>query len=127
MNIFIVDDDELLCFILKKQIGKFDSFEIWGTATNGLKALEALKDAHEKNTGLPDLILLDINMPVMDGWEFLDAFGEFASNLSEVPKICILSSSINRDDHDKSKTYKEVNQFFTKPLLDSDIETLGKI
>lgn len=127
MNIFIVDDDDLLCFILKKQIGKFDNLDIWNTASNGSKALEMLRDAHEKNDVLPDVILLDINMPVMDGWEFLDAFVKLAPELSSVPKICILSSSINRDDHEKSETYKEVKQFFTKPLLDSDIAELANM
>jgi len=127
MDIFIVDDDELLCFILKKQIGKFDNFHIWNTAANGRTALETLKAANDENAALPDLILLDINMPVMDGWEFLDAFSKLAPQLPSVPKICILSSSINRDDREKSNTYKEVSKFFTKPLLDSDIKELGNL
>lgn len=127
MNIFIVDDDELLCFILKKQIGKFDNFDIWNTASNGSKALEMLREASDQNETLPDVILLDINMPVMDGWEFLDSFAEMTPKMSSVPRICILSSSINRDDREKSETYKEVQHFFTKPLLDADIEMLGKL
>lgn len=127
MKIFIVDDDDLLCFILKKQISKFEPLSVWDIAPNGKKALELLKKAVENDAVLPDLILLDINMPVMDGWEFLDAFSVHSEDFSKPPKICILSSSINRADREKSEKYPEVVHFFTKPMLENDIEYLSKL
>lgn len=127
MEIFIIDDDELLCFILKKQISRYQTLEIWDTAHDGEKALEILAKAGEAERVPPDIILLDLNMPIMDGWEFLEAFTPLKMNLAKQPKICILSSSINPADREKSKIYPEVIEFFTKPLQEEKLELLSRL
>lgn len=127
MNILIIDDDELLSFILKKQFSRFEGIETWGVAKDGAQGLALLEDALDKGSALPEIILLDLNMPVMDGWEFLKAI-ERHPTLSEcTPCICILSSSIDAGDVLKSKNFKRVQHFFSKPLLDDDIAMLHKL
>jgi CheY-like chemotaxis protein len=73
---------------------------------------------------LPDttaLLLLDINMPIMSGWEFLELFDNLSYMIKDRVRICILSSSI--DDRDKERSYanKNVADFLVKPLTDKDI------
>src|SRR3990170_2365311 len=67
------------------------------------------------------LLLLDINMPIMSGWEFLELFDNLSYSIKDRVRICILSSSI--DDRDKERSYanKNVADFLVKPLTDKDI------
>ncbi len=127
MKIFIIDDDELLSFILKKQFTRFEGLETWGVAKDGEQALSYLENALANNDPLPEIILLDLNMHVMDGWEFLKAIEKHPILSEKAPCICILSSSIDAGDVLKSKNFKRVRHFFSKPLLDDDIAILHKL
>jgi CheY-like chemotaxis protein len=126
MNVLIIDDDGLLCFILKKQMSRFEDLQILGMASNGKEGLALIDKVFVEGKEVPQVILLDLNMPIMDGWDFLDQLKNRNMNSSAFC-ICILSSSINEDDHEKSLNYPEVKHFFTKPLLDEDIEQLRNI
>jgi len=84
---------------------------------NGQAAINQLLISVEKKESIPDLILLDLDMPVMDGWEFLDAF----LKLPIAKQVCVfvLTSSIHPHDREKARHYSLVKGFFSKPL-DSD-------
>lgn len=81
---------------------------------NGHLAFDQLTEDLRAGAGAPDLILLDLDMPVMDGWEFLDAL----SGLHIARQVCVfvLTSSIHPDDMERAKRYREVKGFFSKPL-----------
>ena len=125
VNILLVDDDEINNFITVKLIKKAFPDATISTCLNGRLAIEKLKmlfaECPEK---IPDFILLDINMPIMNGWEFLEEYK--ASNLDPEKKITIyiLSSSVFSNDIDKAKTYESVANFISKPL---NIESIKEV
>lgn len=70
------------------------------------------------------LLLLDINMPIMSGWEFLEMFDNLSFEVKDRVKICILSSSIDERDRERSYANKNVLDFLVKPLTDKDIQRI---
>ena len=69
---YVIDDDEIFVFVLRKLLQKTRHFEEVINISNGLEAIEILVNQYERSQLLPDLIFLDLNMPVLDGWQFLD-------------------------------------------------------
>lgn len=116
-NIFLIDDDKLFIFLLKKTIG------LTGINTNvtdfidGRKALEYLNDNASSPDKLPDVIFLDLRMPIMDGWEFLEEYGTIVEKLSKKNKLFVFSSSISPFDIEKAKNNPNVTDFIIKPIL----------
>ncbi|WP_339876532.1 response regulator [uncultured Algoriphagus sp.] len=115
-TIFLVDDDPINNLINKRLIGKVGITENIIEFLEGEEALIKLKDIDPKQSLL---IFLDINMPVLNGWEFLDKYQKMHSDRSD--KIVILSSSIDYQDRFKAQEYSIVSGFLEKPL------TLDKI
>lgn len=116
MKIWIIDDDTIYQTIINKLILKSGVFSEHSTFSNGKEAITALNTILENNDSLPDIILLDINMPVMDGWEFLEEIKMINSKINKQIIIYIVSSSIAVEDRNKSKTYKEIFGYLTKPI-----------
>lgn len=108
--ILLVDDNADDNFYHERVIRKTNCCHHVVSKTTGAEALAFL----ESCTELPDLILLDINMPGMNGWEFLDAFREHLKDPDQVVIIVMLTTSINPDDYERSIGL--VSEFRTKPL-----------
>jgi CheY-like chemotaxis protein len=87
--------------------------------TTASKPVKHLKPILESPEVLPDVILLDLNMPVMDGWQFLDEFIKF--KVSKKITVYIVSSSIDVADHAKAATYKAISNFYIKPISRDDL------
>ena len=128
-QILCVDDDPITLMLCKKVIIKSSFSNEIITSQNGEEALSyfnAIKHINNKNKPLPQpqLIFLDLNMPVMGGWEFLDHFNsqEFAE-FSTI-KVVVLSSTIDPEDLEKSKQYPMVVDFLSKPISQSMLEYL---
>ncbi|MDN3594582.1 response regulator [Zunongwangia endophytica] len=118
----IIDDDPIFVFSAKKimELADFSNgFIVFG---NGKEALNHLHALIASNKELPDVILLDLNMPVMDGWEFLDNFIKIESE--KVITIYIVSSSVDQSDIDKAKSYDGVSNYIVKPVT---IDSLKKV
>lgn len=122
-SICVIDDDQIYQIIIKKIISKAGIFESVLCYENGIKALEDLKDPA---ISLPSLILLDINMPGMDGWEFLDNLKDHRSDITRNTSIYIVTSSIAFSDRDKAKAIPEVSGFISKPLSVSKLIEIGE-
>ncbi len=119
--ILCIDDDPITLMLIKKNVQKVNFSKEIVTAENGEEALDffnSLSDlqSHDKANKQPQLIFLDLNMPIMGGWEFLDCFNnEEYSNFNHT-KIVVLSSTIDPNDIEKSKSYPMVIDFFPKPI-----------
>ncbi len=117
-KILCVDDDPITLMLCRKVIAKADFSKVTDSATNGEEALHYFDSLIMHNDQkYPELILLDLNMPVMGGWEFLDNFckGTYANVFNEV-KVIVLSSTIDPQDVEKAKSYPMVMEFMSKPI-----------
>lgn len=112
-KILLVDDDQLNNLINTRIITKFSDYTVdsFTSGREGLKYLEACEPEL-----FPEIIFLDINMPVMDGWEFLEEFQKYPENVTQNTAVIMLTSSIDINDIEKAKHYRSVREFMSKPL-----------
>lgn len=123
MLISLIDDDPLYHFIIKKQL--YNS-GIPGTLLqfyDGQEALEYFISNQGNAENLPDLILLDINMPYIDGWQFLDEIAKLYLAKKDM-KIYIVSSSNSSTDQQKATAYNYLSGYLRKPLSTEDFLNL---
>ena len=121
MKVFIIDDDEI-SLVVTTHLLKMAGIGPVETFTGGEKALEALLGNGPE--AMPDAILLDLNMPAMDGWQFLEGLAASGLGLQGPCRIYILTSSIDTADDAKARTYPMVYGFFLKPLQKKAIAAL---
>lgn len=115
--IWTLDDDMIYQIIIKKLIQKSGSFSAHSYFMNGNLAITILKNILKvNNEDFPDIILLDINMPVMDGWEFIEEFQTIKSEISKKIDIYIVSSSIAAEDKKKAETFTDILGYLSKPI-----------
>jgi CheY-like chemotaxis protein len=117
-KILIIDDDEINNLICTKVIKDFNSDVEVESVTSSTKGLVYLEDLVKTNPkGLPDVILLDINMPTISGWDFIREYRKMMTAVeSEKIKLFVLTSSQYYQDAELADQYREVQKLFTKPL-----------
>lgn len=127
--VMLIDDNEIDNLINQKMIEAANITDHIFTHTGAKSAIEFLKNL-EKIEGpavnvLPDIIFLDIDMPLMDGFQFLDEFEKLNDATKEKCNIVMLTSSINPQDVNKSKKYTYVKKYINKPLTQENLEKLN--
>ena len=125
-TILLIDDDFTTNFLHKKRISQseIDSrVEVANNGAEGINKLLALNESIQASNALV-LVFLDLNMPIMDGWDFLEAFKELKPKLNFNINLFIVSSSINPDDRARAKNYSQVLDYFPKHL---SVATLVKL
>lgn len=125
-NYIVIDDDRTNNLICNLVISKFDKDAIIELCTEPEKALAYIKKIYSHdNCFRPTIIFLDINMPKMSGFEFLDEFLKFDAAIRECFNIYMLSSS-TEDFQSKSKKYPIVKDFLSKPLTINHLKKIFK-
>ncbi|MDB5262364.1 MAG: response regulator [Adhaeribacter sp.] len=122
-QVLLIDDDHISNFLtasLLKRIGLTKQISI---CQDGKEALVLLQHQAEMNQPFPDLILLDINMPNMNGFEFLEAYRNLDTCPNQ-PVIAILTTSQNYQDMERLQHFPEVEVFMNKPLYEEDLQYL---
>lgn len=116
VTVGLADDDKVFQFITGKILNTLNVIEKLLQFENGQELLNYLKLNFDKTENLPDIIFLDIQMPFMDGWQFLDEYSNLKIKFGKKIKIYILSSSISLYDREKAKTYNEIAGYLVKPI-----------
>ena len=124
LHILIIDDDEINNFIAAKLIDKIPPKAKVSTCVNGQEGIDFVKNKLNNQDEFPDIIFLDINMPLMNGWEFLEEYEHIKNDIKKKVTINMLSSSVYNDDITKAETYSTVNKFISKPLTIDKIKDL---
>jgi CheY-like chemotaxis protein len=99
--------------------GLFDKVFVYNS---GLSALEFLKGCEKREEVFPEIILLDVMMPVMDGFTFLEEFMKFSEQNVQHVKVCMLTSSLDPKDRQQADAYPQVVEFISKPINQDKIK-----
>ncbi len=127
--VMLIDDNEIDNLINQKMIEAANIAEHIYTHTGARSAIEFLRnleklDKETKNV-MPEVIFLDIDMPLMDGFQFLDEFDKLSEGTKKKCKVVMLTSSINPQDVNKSKRYSYVKKYINKPLSQDNLANLN--
>jgi CheY-like chemotaxis protein len=123
LSVFVIDDDSITRFIHRKVIDSLNQFTIeYNEASNGLDAIRFLENLIIDGRDFPDIILLDINMPVLDGFGFIEEYKKLNAMYKTHTEIIIVSSS--EDCRDTKRGYDlGINHFFCKPMTTAKLES----
>lgn len=121
-NTCIIDDDPIFVFGTKRMMKQLNFSEDILVYENGQDAILNLRKMIDDDIPLPSVIFLDLNMPIMNGWEFLDDFAKIPNSKREHVIVYIVSSSIDPRDIERVEKYNTVNKYMIKPVTAEDLE-----
>jgi len=124
-TIWVVDDDPIYQIIMKKIILKSDFFSTIRSFQNGKEAITALKEIISSNESFPNIILLDIEMPILDGWGFMEEMDVLKSRINAEIQIYISSSSIAVEDRERAKNNSSILGYMCKPISIDDLTKIA--
>lgn len=124
VHVLLIDDDNIYQFVACKTLESTGFADRIQVCSNGEEAYNFLKKNANNIDELPDIILLDINMPVMNGWEFLELYQPFKATLPKDIPVFMVTSSMNDQDREFAKRFSCVQDYVVKPLAKEKIKAL---
>lgn len=124
-EILIIDDDPQFHYITERRLKAESILKRYCNYIDPAKALEDLMSKYFRSEPLPEIILLDLNMPHISGWNFLDFINNMKGFEGSEPSVYIVSSSIDPNDRKKAALYSCVKGFFSKPITPQDLQLMG--
>ncbi len=127
-NIFLIEDDQTFVFLAKKTIEASKFTTDIKVFRDGLEAIEHFEKIVGHADMFPDIIFLDLSMPVMDGWAFLEEYTRLQPRLGKDIALYVTSSTISPHDIERAKNIRVVSDFIIKPLVTGKVvELLSKL
>lgn len=123
-SVCVVDDDTIYQFTTARMIQLVDESVRVMSFGDGEQAIRHIHAHLDNAEMLPDMILLDINMPLMDGWEFLKAYDQIKDRLGKAIKIYVVSSSIDERDVSRARSINHVVDYVEKPVTTDRLREL---
>lgn len=123
-NVLLVEDDPITIMVCDRIIKMSDFATHVKSCENGKTAIDYLNQLVGTSNQFPEIIFLDINMPVMNGWDFLEEFENIKDSIGIIPRIFILSSTVDPEDYKKAKSFSAVDDFISKPLSKEFLENI---
>ncbi len=123
----VIDDDSIARLMSEVMIFNYKIAKKTITFEHGRAALDYFKLFKNQPEMLPELILLDINMPVMNGWGFIERFAKLAPDLSRKVVIYMVSSSVDPDDHSRATKLELISGFVIKPVSKNALEDMVRV
>jgi CheY-like chemotaxis protein len=121
-KVCLIDDDSIYIMLVKRLISLNNLSNEVSEYKDGYEAFQALQKLHANGEALPDVIFLDLNMPIWDGWDFLDEFVKL--DVALFPEIYIVTSSSHSLDLEKIASYSIVKRKLSKPLKLDDLVSI---
>ncbi|GAA4241012.1 response regulator [Winogradskyella psychrotolerans] len=123
-NICVVDDDDIYQFTIVKILKSIDLDKKISLFSDGEEALEFLIDNLYNNEELPDIIFLDINMPIMDGFQFMEEYVKIKPKLNKKIIIYMVSSSVDPVDIERAKNISDISDYIIKPIKAGQLQEI---
>ncbi len=121
--IYVIDDDKIYRYTIETYIELLKLATTIKTFADGEEAIESIKQNLSSPDNLPDVILLDVNMPIMDGWDFVEEF----ATLNNIPKditLYMVSSSIDERDRERAQRNSQITDYIIKPITEEQLVKL---
>lgn len=123
-HLCVIDNDPIYLFTLKKTLELMNGFTQLQMFEDGRRAITFLQQHIAEPAEFPDIIFLDINMPVLDGWGFIEEFNDMSKSIPHQVNLYLLTSSIDDEDRERALSYPCVSGYRIKPLSHQELEEL---
>jgi len=123
-EVLLVEDDPITIMVCDRIIKMTSFAEKVTSCENGKIAIDFLSNP-QLDGNIPSIIFLDINMPVMNGWDFLEELEKEKSAFKNTPRIYLLSSTVDPEDYKKARNYSMVEDFISKPLSKEALQKIN--
>ncbi len=124
LNVCVVDDDEIFQFTMNLSLTSISSVGKVRIFDDGLEAIDFMLDNINEQQELPDIIFLDINMPVMDGFQFMEEYIKIKPKVGKKITIYMVSSSVDPVDIEKAKLISDISDYIIKPIKQDQLKLL---